>query len=1154
MRVNVKAIRVLCLVIICLFCFDFAPAPDISDVEYPDKLRPILSPSADYICGDWNADGAVNILDIVYLLNYLYQDGPVPPIDIDAGDMDSIRGISVHDAQFLIEYIYRVDDPPYCPPFPDSTIANTNDGVMIKNTKVPPFTTSQQVEIWVGPLSTDTLMALALALKYKSTGSNLVCTDFDFSTGIFDISNITIDTIYPARNEAAFAALATIQKLYIPDSALVGYMNFTLDSSPDTEYIYIDTTGMTRTKYANMISFAENGLKPGIPIISGLNPFSVHTTSPSQNELDVYTTHPVEVKFGFDVDETTITSNSFVVRGNMTGEHQGALGYDGPTRTVTYLPTAINYLTYGEIVTVSVTDDIQSDSGDLIEGSFTWTFTNAADAGSGFFEIDTVFSVNNAPITGALADYDNDGDIDAVLSAEINLSVIENDGNANFTFTSGNEVLGYPMGICAADFNRDDRMDLATANVNTDNVTVLFGNGDCTFNFSGNYDVGSDPGSVISADFDGDGDMDIAVANQFDDNISILLNHGNGSFDMDVTYDVCSDPNDLRSGDFDNDGDIDIVTTDHGSDSLTVLFNAGDGAFPSKAFYPAGNLHGDISVADLDKDGDLEIIATTTENLNIFINNGGVFDDTVVLEVESFPKNVNTGDFDADGDIDLVTANYNGSVSVFLNSGDLEFANEQVFSVGRTPRSIYPADLNDDGSLDFFVIYSSGGIFDTALVMLNTSDIRVTNLENAGTGSLRSAIEMANSSAGTDSIVFDTSGLILLTDPLPILTDDSTYILGSTSPQGAHYVILDGSGVSVGPGLGIISSGNYIEGLSIANFPGAGVKIWGMVNGNTITNNLIYKNGHLGINLGNDHVTPNDMGDVDDGPNDLLNFPEMDSIVMQPDSSFIVYGAACCYDITIEFFVAHYPNDDSFPEDTSGHGEAYSYIGSANSDVMDTTFQFVVPNPYEFYTVLTATATDTLGNTSEFSENFALIPSPLIVVAYSPVNIIVINPNLLEFGKESNGDLIEEYPGEYHETPNDSVVIKNPIPGTYEVRIVAEDGAPSGATYSAIIKVDGSQQATLAVDQDVPADGALTSFEYDVEEGYHYLNGDANRDEALNVGDAVFLINYVFKNGPAPEPLEAGEANCDLAINVGDAVYMINYVFKSGPVPCYFEP
>ncbi|MCK5125094.1 MAG: hypothetical protein KAR42_02460 [candidate division Zixibacteria bacterium] len=62
--------------------------------------------------------------------------------------------------------------------------------------------------------------------------------------------------------------------------------------------------------------------------------------------------------------------------------------------------------------------------------------------------------------------------------------------------------------------------------------------------------------------------------------------------------------------------------------------------------------------------------------------------------------------------------------------------------------------------------------------------------------------------------------------------------------------------------------------------------------------------------------------------------------------------------------------------------------------------------------------------------------------------------------------------------------------------------------------------------------------------------GDANGDGTVNVGDAVFIINYAFKGGPAPNPLVDGDANCDGSCNVGDAVYLINYAFKGGPAPC----
>jgi hypothetical protein len=61
--------------------------------------------------------------------------------------------------------------------------------------------------------------------------------------------------------------------------------------------------------------------------------------------------------------------------------------------------------------------------------------------------------------------------------------------------------------------------------------------------------------------------------------------------------------------------------------------------------------------------------------------------------------------------------------------------------------------------------------------------------------------------------------------------------------------------------------------------------------------------------------------------------------------------------------------------------------------------------------------------------------------------------------------------------------------------------------------------------------------------------GDANGDGIADIGDAVFLINFVFTHGPSPTPVCIGDANGDGETNVGDAIYMINYVFRGGPPP-----
>ena len=58
--------------------------------------------------------------------------------------------------------------------------------------------------------------------------------------------------------------------------------------------------------------------------------------------------------------------------------------------------------------------------------------------------------------------------------------------------------------------------------------------------------------------------------------------------------------------------------------------------------------------------------------------------------------------------------------------------------------------------------------------------------------------------------------------------------------------------------------------------------------------------------------------------------------------------------------------------------------------------------------------------------------------------------------------------------------------------------------------------------------------------------GDVQPDGGVNVGDLVYLTNYIFKEGPAPCPLIAANVNGDNSVNIGDVVYLINYIFKGG--------
>jgi Calx-beta domain/Beta-propeller repeat/Carboxypeptidase regulatory-like domain len=164
-------------------------------------------------------------------------------------------------------------------------------------------------------------------------------------------------------------------------------------------------------------------------------------------------------------------------------------------------------------------------------------------------------------------------------------------------------------------------------------------------------------------------------------------------------------------------------------------------------------------------------------------------------------------------------------------------------------------------------------------------------------------------------------------------------------------------GTQVGAGNRIAFNGG--PGITVSSGGGSGGS------GNTIRGNSIFSNTGLGIDLGSNGVTANDSNDGDSGPNQLQNFPVITGVISSSGSTTINGNLRSIPNTA--FQVDFY---SSSAVDPSGNGEGAQFFNSTSVNTNnngDATINVTFPAALPAGRVITATATDPNGNTSEFS-------------------------------------------------------------------------------------------------------------------------------------------------------------------------------------------
>ncbi|MGA2737761.1 MAG: VCBS repeat-containing protein [Bryobacteraceae bacterium] len=298
-----------------------------------------------------------------------------------------------------------------------------------------------------------------------------------------------------------------------------------------------------------------------------------------------------------------------------------------------------------------------------------------------------------------------------------------------------------PTSVAVADLNGDGYLDAVVAGTGENErgyVSVLLGKGGGVFQEQIELDTGLSPTCVAIADVNGDGKPDLVIATTLDapqGGVSIMLGNGDGTFQAPVTYaagGIHGAGNNLAVGDFNGDGKPDVAVTNPSTNTVSILLGNGDGAFQPAVAYAAGTSPGTLAMGDFNLDGNLDLVVNSNSNyITILLGNGdGTFAAPVHYAALEDPGSVAVGDFNGDGKPDLAVGTFGvpNFVRILLGNGDGTFQPPTTCNAGYGPVGVTVGDFNGDGKLDLAVVnnapdpYITGEFEDTISIVLGNGD------------------------------------------------------------------------------------------------------------------------------------------------------------------------------------------------------------------------------------------------------------------------------------------------------------------------------------------------------------------------------------------------------------------------------------------------